>query len=907
MSAPQAPAAPEPAAAPAGGETRTTCPYCGVGCGVLAAADGQVRGDPDHPANLGRLCSKGTALSETLGSEGRLLTPRIAGRPAGWDQALDLVAARFRAAVEEHGPDSVAFYVSGQLLTEDYYVANKLMKGFIGSANIDTNSRLCMASSVAGHRRAFGSDTVPGQYADFETADLVVLVGSNTAWCHPVLFQRIMAARQARPEMRVVVIDPRATATARSADLHLPIAPDGDAALFNLLLAAIADRGLIDAGYVAAHVEGLEPALAAARQARPGQTGLAPDVLARFLDLWCGSERVVTLYSQGVNQSACGTDKVNAILNCHLASGRIGKPGQGPFSMTGQPNAMGGREVGGLANMLACHLDIENPDHRHAVQNFWSAPTIATRPGLKAVDLFEACAAGQIKALWIMSTNPAVSMPDADRVARAIRSVPFTVSSDIIADTDTNRLVDVLLPATGWGEKSGTVTNSERRISRQRAFLPAPGQARPDWAIIADVGRRMGWPAAFDFQSPAEVFREYAALSSVSAMLGRDFDISGLADLSDEDYDRLAPICWPVPKSGAPGGRFFARGGFYHPDGKARMLAVGLADAGVGPAGDGAGGAPAAPAGGGAEGEGLALRLNTGRVRDQWHTMTRTGLAPRLGAHMAEPYAELHPEDAAAAGLADAELAEIANRHGRAVLRVLISPRAQRGSIFAPMHWTGETSAGGRINALVPPRTDPVSGQPALKAGPVRLRRFAPAWFAFACGCAPMRPAHAYAAIARSPTGWRAELAGTETPADWVALARAALAIAGGTASLLQDPATGIARVALSEGDRLTGLFFAAPGPVAVARAAAVALIGTATPPLTALAGMPAADQKPRGATVCACFDIGSEEIRRAIAGGADSVAALGEALGAGSNCGSCRPELQDLIDQAGAVKLAAE
>ncbi|HEX9856976.1 MAG TPA: molybdopterin-dependent oxidoreductase, partial [Paracoccaceae bacterium] len=372
----------------------TTCPYCGVGCGVLASPDTtseggrklEVKGDHAHPANFGRLCSKGSALGETVGLQGRLLTPRIDGAEADWDSALDLVAARFQTAIRDHGPDSVAFYVSGQMLTEDYYVANKLMKGFIGSANIDTNSRLCMASSVAGHRRAFGTDTVPGLYEDLELADLVVLTGSNLAWCHPVLYQRLVAAKAARPAMKIVVIDPRRTATCDAADLHLAIAPGADAVLFNALLAELAARGAVDAAYLD-HVEGFDAALAAARASDPAQTGLPAADLAAFLDLWCGTDKVVTVYSQGINQSQSGTDKVNAILNCHLATGRIGRPGMGPFSVTGQPNAMGGREVGGLANMLACHLEIENPAHRAAVQGFWNSPAMPAGPGLKAVDM----------------------------------------------------------------------------------------------------------------------------------------------------------------------------------------------------------------------------------------------------------------------------------------------------------------------------------------------------------------------------------------------------------------------------------------------------------------------------------------------------------------------------------------
>ena len=520
---------------------RTTCPYCGVGCGIMATREGKITGDPDHPSNFGKLCSKGVALGETLDLDGRLLTPKVNGRRASWNDALDLVANRFASTIRDHGPDSVAFYVSGQLLSEDYYVANKLMKGFIGSANIDTNSRLCMSSSVAGHKRAFGTDTVPGTYEDLELADLIVLVGSNLGWCHPVLFQRILAAKSARPDMKIVNIDPRNTVTGKSSDLQLAIRPDGDTALFNGLLSEIAKRGAVDHDYIDAHVNGFDATLVEAELSNLASTGLSEEEIVEFYDLWIGSPKVVTVFSQGVNQSASGSDKVNAIINCHLATGRIGRPGMGPFSITGQPNAMGGREVGGLANMLACHLDIENPDHRAIVQKSWQSPTMCTKSGLKAVDMFRACATGQIKALWIISTNPAVSMPNADFVAQAIKDVDFTVISEVMAKTDTSVLTNVQLPATAWGEKSGTVTNSERRISVQRAFLPAPGEAKPDWQIICDVAKRMGWSKEFSYSGPADIFREYASLSGRAAAQGRDFDISGLATISDAEYNALLP------------------------------------------------------------------------------------------------------------------------------------------------------------------------------------------------------------------------------------------------------------------------------------------------------------------------------------------------------------------------------
>ena len=862
--------------------TCTTCPYCGVGCGVLAGQDGSIKGDPDHPANFGRLCSKGSALGETVDLEGRLLHPMVHGKQADWDSALDLVAGQFSRAIREHGPDSVAFYVSGQLLTEDYYVANKLMKGYIGSANIDTNSRLCMASSVAGHKRAFGTDTVPGTYEDLDEADLVVLTGSNLAWCHPVLYQRLVAAKQARPEMRVVNIDPRRTATCDIADLHLAIAPDGDAALFNALLAEIARRGAQDAAYVDAHVNGFEAAVEAARASDPALSGLSQDEITAFCEMWIDTPKVVTVYSQGVNQSVCGTDKVNAILNCHLATGRIGRAGMGPFSVTGQPNAMGGREVGGLANMLGWHLDIENADHRVAVQKAWDSPTICTHAGLKAVDLFDACASGKIKALWIISTNPAVSLPDAGKVAEAIKTVPFTVVTDIMARTDTGDLADVLLPATGWGEKSGTVTNSERRISRQRPFMEAPGSARPDWKILCDVAARMGWADAFDYAGPADVFREYAALSALGTQFGRDFDISGLGDLSEAEYDALPPVQWPVKwpvrKGEASGGRFFANGGFYHADGRAKMLPITAPQASAAPAD-------------------YPFVLNSGRVRDHWHTMTRTGKSARLSQHLAEPFAQIHPEDAFALGLRDAGLVKLSSAYGAATVRALISSKVARGEIFVPMHWTAQFAPSGVINALIAPAVDPVSGQPATKGGAVAAEVFGAGWYAFIAARGAIDCKRPYVAKARTTTGWQAEIAGFKTPKDWEQELRDITGLSAADATVIEDSASGIARIALTDADgTIAALLFAAPDPVAVARAFAVSLIGTQTPAFEALAGRPGADRPDPGAVVCSCFNVGVNTLKSAIAEGADTVDALGAKTCAGTNCGSCKPELAALL-----------
>ncbi|WP_332686478.1 molybdopterin-dependent oxidoreductase, partial [Bosea sp. (in: a-proteobacteria)] len=508
--------------------TSTTCPYCGVGCGVLATPDGKggaaIAGDPAHPANRGRLCSKGSALGETLELDSRVLHPLKRNAAGGydrvsWDVALDAVAAGLNAIIERDGPEAVAFYLSGQLLTEDYYVANKLAKGFIGTPHVDTNSRLCMSSTVAGHKRVLGSDTVPGNYEDLDSADLVVLVGSNTAWCHPVLFRRIQQNRSERGA-RVVVIDPRVTATAEEADLVLRLKPGSDSVLFAGLLVQLADAGLLDRDYLARHVSGFEEALENARAIAPNlaataeRTGLAAPDIAAFYALWGATPAVVTAWSQGVNQSAQGTDKVAAILHCHLASGRIGRPGCGPFSLTGQPNAMGGREVGGLANMLAAHMGYTAPEIDR-VRRFWSAPNIARQEGLKAVAMLDAVAEGRIRAFWVMATNPAVSLPRADQVRGALSGLDlFVVSENVLSNDTLSAGPHLILPAAAWGEKDGTVTNSERRISRQRAFLPLPGEVKPDWWIICEVARRLGFGEAFGYSGPSEIYAEHAALSA---------------------------------------------------------------------------------------------------------------------------------------------------------------------------------------------------------------------------------------------------------------------------------------------------------------------------------------------------------------------------------------------------------
>ncbi|HVI50494.1 MAG TPA: molybdopterin-dependent oxidoreductase [Candidatus Sulfotelmatobacter sp.] len=865
---------------------RTTCPYCGVGCGVLAmpipGGGLEVAGDPDHPANKGRLCVKGTALGETVGLDGRLLHPMIDGRRAAWDEALERVAGEFSRAVSEHGRDSVAFYVSGQLLTEDYYVANKLMKGFIGSANIDTNSRLCMSSSVAGHVRAFGSDTVPGNYEDLDLADLVVLVGSNTAWCHPILFQRIQAARAARPNMKLVVIDPRRTATAQGADLHLPLRPGSDVALFNGLLAHLAARGKSDAAFVAGHTEGVKAALAAAcaEDDVAAVCDVDPLDLAVFYDWFAATERAVTVYSQGVNQSSAGTDKVNAIINCHLLTGRIGRPGMGPLSFTGQPNAMGGREVGGLANMLAAHMSFD-PVSVDRVSRFWASRNVARKPGLKAVDLFQAVEDGRIKALWIMATNPAVSLPDASQVRRALEKCPFVVVSDAVAATDSTAYADVLLPALTWAEKDGTVTNSERRISRQPAVLPPPGQAKADWWIVSEVARRMGFADAFAYQGPKDIFREHCALSAFENDGRRDFDLSGLIDA---DYDRLQPVQWPVAEDGRGTARMFGDGRFFHDDGKARFVAV-----------------TARPPRS-AVSDDWPLALNTGRTRDQWHTMTRTGKSARLAAHRSEPWLAVHPADAARYGLMDGGMARVESLLGGAVLKISIDDGQREGEVFAPMHWNDQFASSANVGRLIAPYVDPVSGQPELKFTPVRVQPLRTAWRGLLLSrneAAGLAGVHWSAAAGYGHTVYR--LAGEDDVTDWADwLARSFGA--DGHWLTYEDKGLGLFRAARLVDGRLEAVFFAAPSDDTAALDwlsqlfARDVLNGVERADLLAGGG---AHRRDPGPTVCACHQVGRNTILEAIASQSlTSVEAIGTALRAGTNCGSCIPELRRLLSE---------
>lgn len=859
---------------------RTTCPYCGVGCGVLATrkTDGTVviAGDPDHPANFGKLCSKGLALGETFSAEHRLLYPQISGERVTWDEATKLVAEKFSAAIVEHGPDSVAFYVSGQFLTEDYYVANKLMKGFIGSANIDTNSRLCMASAVAGYKRAFGADVVPCNYTDLDEADLVVLTGSNFAWCHPVLFQRLQASREKRGT-KVVVIDPRRTVTAEAADIHLAIAPQSDVALFNGLLNHLYYGGEIDSAFVDANTDGHLVALRVVQEwtiAKVAEAcGLTVQEIETFYQLFAKTQKTVTAFSMGVNQSTSGTDKVNAIINCHLLTGRIGKPGTGPFSITGQPNAMGGREVGGLANMLAAHLDIENPDHRESVRAFWNAPNLATEPGLKAVDLFQAVHDGRIKALWIMATNPAVSMPDSNFIANALKTCPFVVVSDITGRTETANYAHVLLPAQGWGEKDGTVTNSERRITRQRRFMSTSGESRADWQIIAEVAKAMGF-AGFQYTSPAEVFYEHAHLTTIANEGTRKLD---LAEFLVQDYESISPQQWG-------GQRPFSDGKFQTLDGKARFVPTTYEAI-----------------------EHAGLTLNTGRIRDQWHTMTRTGLVPKLFSHRAEPHIEISPQDAKRLGIETAALVEIHNARGMGLARALVSDAVFGGQAFQPMHWSSSFANNSLSNVTMSQEQDPVCGQPALKSTQVSIRPYQAAWYGFGISLDSASSAIDYFAKRPIDAGQAFECADKILPSDWpefIATLIPQIVIASSVRGT--NPAQ-FRCLALKNG-KLAFAFFASDRPVAVSREWLQQQLGKAANPFEILAGRPLSPGEDKGAILCACMNVGRNQISNYIdKNRSASLQAVCNATSAGTGCGSCRIEVQRMIHETQRFTQAAE
>ncbi|WP_085343666.1 nitrate reductase [Vibrio sp. ArtGut-C1] len=684
---------------------KTTCPYCGVGCGI-EISNNKIIGDALHPANSGSLCVKGVALAESLQMPSRLLYPKLREKEVSWQVITDLIAQEIHQAKAEFGPDSVAMYVSGQLLTEDYYVANKLMKGYVGSANIDTNSRLCMSSAVAAHVRAFGEDVVPVNYDDIDNTELLIICGANTAWTHPVLFRRIQQARENNPNLKLVVIDPRETVTAQQADLHLPIKNDGDVSLFNGLLKFLIEQQCIDSEYINSHTDGFDALAEEVSDLRYDVTnltssiGISEEKLTTFFQWFAQSPTAITLFCQGVNQAENGVDKGNAIINAHLATGKIAKSGCGPFSITGQPNAMGGREVGGLANQLAVHRAFD-ADSIKQVQAFWDSPEIATKPGLKAVELFEAVERGEIKVLWIMATNPVVSLPDNQMVKRALEACPFVIVSDITAESDVAKYADVLLPAAGWGEKQGMVTNSERRMSRQRQFQIPPGEVKPDWWAISQVGQALceleKAQNGFAFTSEHAVFREYAAMTGMNADSPLKLDLSQHANLTEQEYEEWVPTQWG-------GERPFADGIYSHPDGKARFVVTSELPQRLERA--------------------KGWWLNTGRQRDQWHTMTRTGHIAHLAASELEPTVYMNTLSATQNRLKAGQLIKLFQPTSNTGIyaKVAIDEGLGFQELFMSMHWAGRYGGESSVNAIVNSVKDPISGQPAFKSSYVEVQ-----------------------------------------------------------------------------------------------------------------------------------------------------------------------------------------
>ncbi|HEX9747373.1 MAG TPA: nitrate reductase [Methylomirabilota bacterium] len=693
---------------------KTLCPYCGVGCGLLVRVeDGTVvrtKGDPAHPANFGDICAKAVHLPPVLRTPDRLLYPQLrARRDAGltrvpWEMALRVAADRMREIVAMHGPDAVAFYGSGQLLTEEYYVASKLAKGFLGTNNFDTNSRLCMASAAVGYTRSLGADGPPTAYEDLERTDCFFLIGTNTAACHPIVFKRIKKRKLAAPdEVSVIVADPRFTETADIADRYLPLRPGSDIALLHGMLHVLWKDGVLAADFIASHTAGWHELRAVIERYPPERaaaiTGLSPASIATAARTFGRARAALTLWSMGINQSHVGTDKNAAIINLHLATGQIGRPGAGPFSLTGQPNAMGGRETGGLSHLLPGYRPVSDPVARATVERHWgvAAGRIAPKPGRSALQIFEGLASGEVRAIWILCTNPAASMPDLDLIEKALRQADLVVVQDAYHPTETTRFADILLPAAQWPEKEGVMTNSERRLTYLPKLVDPPGEALPDAVIVSRFAQEMGWKEAFSYEGAAQIFDEFAALTA-----GTPCDCSGVS------HARLrgeGPLQWPVPAADHPGtARLYPAGRFATPDGRARFVAVEHDEI-------------AEPTD-----TGFPLTLTTGRVHDHWHTLTRTGHSPALMRRTPEPTVELNPGDARRAAVGDGEFVEITSRRGKAVAQARVTGTIREGTCFLPFHWGRRHGFYKAANNLTLSARDPLSHQPELKACAVRIR-----------------------------------------------------------------------------------------------------------------------------------------------------------------------------------------
>ena len=936
-------------------ETRSTCPYCGVGCGVVIESNGDqitgVRGDVEHPANFGRLCTKGSTLALTASSavtrQTRLLYPMQreqrgqAPKRVSWDKALGFAAGKFAQITRDHGPDAVGFYISGQLLTEDYYVFNKLVKGLLGTNNVDTNSRLCMSSAVAGYKQTLGADAPPNCYDDIHHAQCLFIVGSNTAYAHPILFRRIEDAKAANPALKIIFCDPRRTDTAEIADLYLPIQPGTDVSLFNGMLHIMLWEGWVDAAYIASHTSGFEALKTTVRDYTPDLVaetcGIKKDDLFIAAKLFATGAAgdfatrgaTLSLYCQGLNQSSSGTAKNAALINLHLATAQIGKPGAGPFSLTGQPNAMGGREVGGLANLISAHRDMSNPEHRAEVAALWGVNDVPSQPGKTAVEMFQAAADGQIKALWIACTNPAQSMPDQATVRRALERAELVIVQEAFATAATCDYADLLLPASTWGEKTGTVTNSERRISRVRPAVAPPGEARHDWAIAVDFAQRLEVlqqavsprPTLFPYSltNPAQgveaIWNEHR-----ESTRGRDLDITGMSYAMLD----LAPQQWPL-KTGETTGkaRLYEDGIFPTPDGKARFVNTVYK--------------PVAEP----RESRYPFSLTTGRLRDHWHGMSRTGTLGRLFGHVAEPSVQMNANDMARRLLKDGDLVHVTSKRGSIVVPLQASPEVAVSQAFIAMHWgseylsglssTGEALAG--VNALTTASYCPTSKQPELKHAAVKILKAELPWSLLAMAWLPageslearnaLKPLMAAfpftscvpfsnntplasPGAAREGVLFRAA-AHVVPPDDLLVQIEKILGLRSSDVLHYADKKRGQRRTAklsrLGDKGELTGFLLAGDtsaeawiktvleGELPAQTYGRLLLSPGAKAPVAVVA---------RGKLVCTCLNVTDAAIDAYLAttpgDDVERLACLQAALKCGTNCGSCEPELKRLV-----------
>lgn len=896
-------------------KTKSLCPYCGVGCGIIIESQNNkiinVVGDPDHPSNFGRLCTKGSTLHLSTTPDTRALFPEIRltrdapRKRTSWDDSLNYLAHQFAQIISKHGPDSVAFYISGQLLTEDYYVFNKLAKGLIGTNNVDTNSRLCMSSAVTGYKMTLGADAPPTCYEDIDYTQCLFIAGSNMAFTHPIIFRRIEDAKIKNPDIKIVVVDPRRTDTAQMADLHLAIHPGTDIALFNGMLHIMLWEGLLDIDYMRKHTQGFDVLKETLREYTPKMVANICGVDEKDIiqaAKWFASGPTLSMYCQGLNQSIHGSEKNAALINLHLATGHIGKPGAGPFSLTGQPNAMGGREVGGMANLLSAHRDLSNSEHRAEIAEFWGVSSVPTTPGKTAVELFDAMKNGEIKAVWIACTNPAQSMPDLNNVIAALKATELVVVQDSFNNTETCNYADVLLPASTWGEKEGTMTNSERRITHISAAITPPAEARHDWQIMVDFAQRLEkklgkTKTLFPYNTSEQIFNEHRETTR-----GRDLDITGLSYtiLLEKGAQQ-----WPF-KTGVFKGmpRLYNDGTFQKPDGKAQFANVsfkGTADR---------------------TDAGHPLHLLTGRLRDQWHGMSRTGRIAQLYNHAEAPVLYMNTDDMQRRQLKDGDIVKVQNKRGQMILSVENSNTMLPAQTFIAMHWGNNSINGLGVNALMPPNFDKMSKQPELKHTAVKIEKLDLPWrMTIMHTCSHLEQLEQIRILMRDFTYASCGLFGrqnneqhgmlilraaqkTAPNINLIEKINAILSIATDVSCLNYiDNKRGISKRILVENGKVTGVHLVGENLATdwlkevmlsakfndesqYKQFSRWALAPLSNPPL---------GQTGRGKIVCNCLDVAENEIIENIQRGADFIT-LQNKLKCGTQCGSCRPELNVLV-----------